>query len=377
MGHLSFGPMTVPVISKNRQSLVRIASKRRCSMVGLFAMPKMLPIEVWILIVLILEVMIVNWKLISVSSRECEGASPIIKGARVWKPKQLACSELVKTSDLAKTVNQPSDYVFHHLQQQQGMNHDVVASVAIRIARGVAQRQQQHDASKMCKVSFHNATRSDGSFQWTVVSDPTQQAIESFFRQQVSRDKVEPHDETFQKAVLRQAQQERTNGNMSLENFDFVAVMERLDESLVVLRLLPNLELSDFLYAENISPFELHPTNDDTCVFQVKPYLSPGMEDFFAGNKWQDATKGDTVFYEAANRSPDLTIQSLGRERVAEQVRQYRRALRQAQLECGKRNNQALFPCTASGQRERNQSCHFESIGCGHACLDNVKVAAA
>jgi hypothetical protein len=339
---------------------------------------KQLPVEVWVLIVLIVEVLCVNWKLFSISSRHCPTTTEqSIATDCVWKQAQKIPCEPVEVNELKQVISQPASYVY--VTTQQGKPSSNLAGVAVRIARGVA-RRAHHPSDKMCKLSFQPNHKKTSSFQWTMVRDPTQQAIDHFFRESVSHQKVNPNDDAFQQHVISQYQptwlqlqggMPKTAVQKIMKNFNFVGVMERMEESLVVLKLLLDLELTDILYLDNSSPFELY--DDNKCVYQVRHYVSPGMKAFFESQEWQGRIAGDAMLYQATNKSLDLTIEALGRTQVEKEVADYRRALQLAQSEC----RTAIFPCTSSGKRRYSQHfCHMDSIGCGYACLDKVSLEA-
>lgn len=327
---------------------------------------KRLPLEAWILTFLIVEVLIVNWKLVFISSDD-SNPSCSVEGARIWKspPTPIPCDP-ISIKELNVTL--PSDFVY-----VSNPYDDRLGSIAVRIAKGMARRRGHAPSDVTCRVSFRDASTdppksNPSSFRWRMVQDPTQQTIEDFYRENVSHLKRNPNDVVFQQAAMKQTHDETT----SIQHYDFVGVVERMEESLVVLKILLNLDTTDLLYLDNPSPFELAENDDTTtCVYQVKPYVSIGMKAFFDSQIWQAHTELQLKFYEAANRSLDATIDVLGRARVQKEVQRYQETLQKAQEEC---KGQAIFPCTESGQRlpDKRTTCHFGSVGCGHDCLDKM-----
>ena len=79
----------------------------------------------------------------------------------------------------------------------------VLAGVAIRIARGVA-RRSSYTGNMMCALTFQHSVTADKKslFRWTVVGDPTDRVVNTFYREKVSRLKVNPYDEKFQRHAM-------------------------------------------------------------------------------------------------------------------------------------------------------------------------------
>lgn len=340
-----------------------------------FIMKSRLPVEAWILIVLIVEVLIVNWKLVSISSSKAGCHANLIvqhkPKAHIWKPLAHIPCDPILINQL--NVSHSSNFQFITANHE---HNDHLASIAVRVARGVARRQAPQTSSPdaVCKVSFHESPSSDtaikGTFRWRMMQDPTQQAIDSFFRNDVSSRKQNPTDEVFQQQVLRAHQYASPT---LIHDHGFVGIVERMEESLIVLKLLLNLDIHDILFLNNPSPFDL--VNATTCVYQVSPFVSPAMKEFFDSQIWKSHIQDEQALYQEANESLHATIDALGRFHVQKELQRYRLALKQAQSQC---SPQAVFPCSKSGQLRPDErtTCHFGSVECGHACLDKFTLAA-
>ena len=135
-----------------------------------------------------------------------------------------------------------------------------------------------------------------------------------------------------------------------LQTYDFIAVTERMDDSLVVMKFLLGLTLEDILYvapSRTAGSFSNGPrTKDDyrPCIYIVPSFLTPGMEHFFYGTTetseekefkrdgstnqtmtmtkktprvgkqmglWHEHSRGDTVLHQAVNKSLDRTIEEV------------------------------------------------------------------
>jgi hypothetical protein len=276
-----------------------------------------------------------------------------------------------------------------------------LAGVAIRIARRLASGSK----FKMCKVRFDHtpafqlqyAKRNpQKSFLWSFLRDPTDRAVSEFFHFGVSRLKMEPSDENFKRYMLEMRKYHRNyflldmalqpyapihNPNFTMEkaihqimkHYDFIGLVERMDESLVLLKMILNLELNDVLYlsAKRNGGWDEGAFNA-TCIYIVPSFVSKGMQTFFNSKRWREYTAGDRLLFQAVNKSIDLTINAVGRSEFEAQLREYRMAQKKAQQVCGP---STVYPCSEGGLRQRdNHSCLWWDSGCGYKCLDSLKL---
>jgi hypothetical protein len=254
------------------------------------------------------------------------------------------------------------------------------------------------------------------SYLWTFVREPTKRTISQYFFDEVSRSKKEPHDSAFQLYLRNKQRKNHYLQEMSpnagldlksynldkvtsqiLELYDFIGIVERFDESLVVLKLLLGLEYRDILYlsakssgghddgvsyissqgVKGITQLGWDPSgelNKGTCVYIVPSFVSPGMKKWLQSSTWQNQISGGNALYASAYHSLDQTIDRLGRILVAEQLAEFKRKLSIAQETC---THNTIFPCSASGVRIQNKktSCLVADSGCGYACFDNLTFA--
>lgn len=272
------------------------------------------------------------------------------------------------------------------------------AGVHVRIARHVA-RRQEHSSYEICKGRWDH-TRAhkmfpnripQKSFLWTVVREPTARAISQFFHFQVSRDNVTATDKNFQRHLTRDqvywnyylrmlsTSQVMVSSetacdiiNKIMGDYDFVAVTERMDESVVVLMMLLNLQMADILYlsAKGNGKYD-DGAHNNKCHFIQPSVVSPGMKDFFRDPRWQHKIQWDSLLHQAANRSLDLTIDRLGRLEFKANLAKFASAQKVARERCLPRE---VFPCTSKGVLQKNAGnlCLWADSGCGSDCLDDV-----
>jgi hypothetical protein len=80
----------------------------------------------------------------------------------------------------------------------------------------------------------------------------------------------------------------------------------------------------------------------------------------------------DYLMYAAVNRSLDMTIHALGRERVEKELEKHRMLQKMAEEHC---QAVAAFPFSHEGipQAEASrESCYEEDCGCGYKCVQDV-----
>lgn len=162
-----------------------------------------------------------------------------------------------------------------------------------------------------------------------------------------------------------------------LKDYDFIAVTERMDESLVVLSILLDLSLHDILYVKHpraSGGWGTHSTARP-CVYVTPSFVSPGMKNFFLDSTWQSMIAGDKLLHQAANASLEATIQHLGRPQFDRRLQQYRYMLGQATQFC--HDHHLIRPaCDAGGQKipKAENTCYIWGEACDHVCLDDDRV---
>lgn len=276
-----------------------------------------------------------------------------------------------------------------------------VAGVQIRVAHHVAQRQVSSASSRMCQARFthgpqpfpahtlYSKRNPAVSFLWTILREPTARAVSGFFHFRVSK----RHDSVanFQRSLLRPDPQAKRDYYLQtlhldqefdrrvhdplqvaqdiLQEYNFIGITERLDESLVVLMLLLQLPMSDILYVPAKQSGESYDSNGNyrKCSFLEPSVLTPQMQEFLESDEWYNEVKNDLMLYQAANRSLDLTIEQLGRDRVQEQVNRFRQARQAVQERC-----HPVLPCDGKGNFRPDADCLWKDSACGMQCLDQV-----
>ena len=154
-------------------------------------------------------------------------------------------------------------------------------------------------------------------------------------------------------------------------DYDFLMLVERFDECLVVMQLLLGLEVGDILYlsAKQAGDYYYHPRRNE-CIQLAKTKSFPSIDRYLQSAEWDAMNYGDYVLYEAVNQSLDLTIEALGREQFNKALDAFVTLRGRAEERCAA---EAVFPCSSIGEVQIDRSsenCYEKDEGCGFACLD-------
>jgi Sulfotransferase family len=240
------------------------------------------------------------------------------------------------------------------------------------------------------------------SFLFSLLRHPTQRAISEFFHFRVATLGQEPTDHNFLKFLKARKNGLRnyylndmtmnkefldnnsttSRGHVSnltttmvqdiLNSFDFIAVTERMNESLVILQMLLGLDTKDIVYtsARTSGTFSNGPP-DRPCTYIMPSFLTPRIQEFLASDEWFNITRGDLLLYQAANASLDRTIDALGRSEFDNKLQALERGLIVVEKNC---KDRVVTLCTEGGRRiaPQNTTCYIWSEGCDHDCIDEL-----
>ena len=296
-----------------------------------------------------------------------------------------------------------------------------MAGVALRIAHALGKRQaleggeeagatalpenQQvcrarvsHAWSKQSDFDYSSRDK-DKSFLFTMLRDPKSRAV-SEFHWQVGMTGVQSSDDSllhhlrsvrnFQLGlVVDSTDRSRTTetndigeipqlvSNVLVE-FDFIGLLERLDESLVALQFVLGLKTRDIVHTKSkqsgsyvLVKSRANSFKGECNFIPKKASVSPGVETYLGGREWDTNNRGDNLLYDAANRSLDRTIDAIGRSSFDRALARYRVAQAMADTKC-----QPISPCTEDGRvrakEEAVSPCYLWDLGCNHVCLDRL-----
>mmetsp|Transcript_21188 Transcript_21188/g.38915 ORF Transcript_21188/g.38915 Transcript_21188/m.38915 type:complete len:399 (+) Transcript_21188:14-1210(+) len=298
--------------------------------------------------------------------------------------------------DWAKTsvLRSPASEGFFFMKEMK-TGSSTVAGVALRISLNMARRlgrqyeicRARFDHTRAWQMEFGKRNRKK-SFLWTIIREPNSRAASQFFHFEVSRKKVEPTDANFMNYLhysidfdnhyfqtlsttdYMGVEDEVEFSNKILLDYDFIGITERMDESLVVLSMLLNLELTDILYLKSKENGSFDDGGLKECTYIVPTYVSPGMKTYFSqNNTWTKRTRGDALLHRAARRSLDMTIDQLGRKNFTTKFTEFKRLRKEVEEQC---QGMVVFPCDAGGNRHKLNGCLWVDSGCGNSCIDHM-----
>ena len=154
--------------------------------------------------------------------------------------------------------------------------------------------------------------------------------------------------------------------------YNFLFVVDRLDESLVVWSWLTDLPFADLItVGSSKQAGSWYSSGGNKCIALAKPVKTPGVQSFIESDQWKTAHAADQLLYLVANSSLDRTIEeSMGRAQFQRDLGQFRELKNQVRQAC---LNETYFPCSSTGvpQREKaKESCYTRDFGCGFPCVD-------
>ena len=163
-----------------------------------------------------------------------------------------------------------------------------------------------------------------------------------------------------------------------LNPYDFIGLVERMDESLAVMKLLWSNFVRDedliVLKAKQSGKYDDGRSNNGTCIKIQKPASSFNKKiPYYVTDDFQNQNY-DYLLYDIVNKSLDYTIGYVlgGRDVVNRQVQRLRYLQRYAEDCC---QQTAIFPCSSIGTNQRYESqhdCYLFDSGCGYRCVDDA-----
>jgi len=267
------------------------------------------------------------------------------------------------------------------------------ASVTLRIAQNVARKQQHGDEMCLAKTNHDLASKimwsPNETFVWSIIREPTARTISHFFFDHVSRKNLSSTDASF--IGYLQEKRNYTNYyrrlskslariddpiddiNMILDAFNFIGISERMEESVVALKMLLGLETSDVLYLSSKESGKYDDgkyKNQNLCHLIQKSYVSNNMKHYFSSPEYKSSIAYDELLYQAVNHSLDMTIEMLGVAEFENQLREFRVAKARIDEAC----SSVKFPCTKDGVKRANEEtdCLEGDWGCGFDCIDST-----
>lgn len=156
-----------------------------------------------------------------------------------------------------------------------------------------------------------------------------------------------------------------------LQDYDFIILNERIDESLVIMQLLLGLDPKDMLYlSSKVSGGYVFDINKEQCRKMQKKIVPQNISKYLSSNSWLQHIYGDSLLVNVVNKSLDLTIDHIiGPVAFQKAYEEYKELKYKAEEACSSR---AIFPCSIDGtyQIKSKLDCYRKDWGCGYPCLD-------
>lgn len=236
----------------------------------------------------------------------------------------------------------------------------------------------------------------DESFLWSIIRDPTRRAVSLFYHFKVSKFHEPATVENFKKYTDREWRNYFINAhrfdlqsisplkslnemfmtkqiNQILRDYDFFAMTERFDESMVMLHMLLGVPMGDVLYlnAKTNGGYD-GGGGPEGCVFIQPSIVTAEMQDLFDSEEWQqEVVYWDNLLFQQVNKSFEMTIDTLGRDKFQNKVQQFRHAQQVVKDRCAEG---AKYPCLPDGSRRKAYAtnCLMVDSACNYECLDEV-----
>jgi len=240
---------------------------------------------------------------------------------------------------------------------------------------------------KLNNGTFSNV-KNERAYTYTFLRDPASRATSAYFHLMASR-KGYPVDDKSVKYWLSRSHKgalgrnfmtkyispehgycdgERRDECISnlLHHYDFIGLIERQEESLLVLKFLLGLQMEDILFLSSKQSGGF----DDKGMKSIKNNKPSPVVRKYLNTRFKQQNMLDYQLYNAANRSLDATIEFLGLSFQEELVR-FRKAILMVNHHCA---GKAVFPYNvqtgADQRKEAKKNCYWNDNGCGYPCID-------
>ena len=326
--------------------------------------------------------------------------------------------------------NQPSDEGILYVKIEKAASTSLASTngrIAIALAHRLNKNNTRPDTGdlvpKICRSrgmghlwskrtkKFNNRNK-DKSFLWTFLKEPMKRELSLYYFFGVDWKENEDTEETFQQWMLKLKRGSGSDGNKiktsgylnlfsdydskakkelskdhpsdddlneliqkALADTDFLGLVERLDESLVLLALMFDIPVTDVINIDaKVAGGYMYRSKHKRCERNgYKRPMADYIKEYFEGEEWKRISKVDYMLYDAVNRSLDATIDDvIGRDIFDRKFQEYMEAKQLASQLCF---GNITFVCNEEGQitnETERTKCYKGDIGCGYECLDRL-----
>jgi hypothetical protein len=236
-------------------------------------------------------------------------------------------------------------------------------------------------ARAISRVFFHQVSRygedptDENVLEWLNTTDRAHGTVSSgqggFQLNYMTLDPIEPWSsyDWSNNVTVKNPEQVAQNVRRVIEQYDFMVVVERMDESLVVLQLLMGVNTGDILTLDSKVQGSYY-YDDSRCFKITEAHVSPRVKEYLSSDVWNAQNYGDFLLHAAASKSLDRTIEALGRDQVERGLVEYRRLKAMANEKCASKD---IFACSADGVGQPHKAtCYKSDHNCGYPCIDDM-----
>jgi hypothetical protein len=237
------------------------------------------------------------------------------------------------------------------------------------------------------EISFHARASAKVSPSINFVTDHLHKVPENYIfhyvrlddqqqQQQQGQEKQRGNDDSS--ASTSQQRDDMAALRTIVSSYDFLLVVDRLDESLVLLSILMNVPVTHLLTVNSKQAGSWY-SNQKRCLRLYSPSRTMRTElerTVFASDAWTVKHALDQLLYDIASASLTATIRH---HQAAFDVRwrEYQTWQERIKASCAIND---VFPCSFDGRQQLNVSsahCYLRDFGCGYPCIDELVKAAS
>ena len=235
---------------------------------------------------------------------------------------------------------------------------------------------------------------------WAFVRWPADRDVDHYFHYSVGRGQASPTMEAFRSTIQTSMKGHQSRyldsgldnyklwkpkqpkdmayrmRNQIFARYNFLGIVERMEESLAVMKLLWGLQAYDLIVLDDENNDQAKMWDDPNfyhyCQRKPHAFVTRRMNHYLHRGHYV-MNNPDILLYHAANRSLDKTIQRLGQDRVDETIQEIRKLQQTVQAAC---QHKVIYPCSEEGFWRKEESlanCYKGgTTGCGYQCIDQV-----
>ena len=100
--------------------------------------------------------------------------------------------------------------------------------------------------------------------------------------------------------------------------------------------------------------------------------MNDNIKQYISSKEWKDKITLPKKLHEVVNKSLDLTIVNIGKEKFNKALKEHKYLMSLVDKHCAPK---AIFPCSKDGVHQYNiskKNCYAYDSGCGFRCIDQL-----